>query len=528
VNVLLVGPYKAEKLRVGQFLSPPNGLYRISSYIRKNHSVEPEVYDCDLEGIAGLFEKVSKKKYSVIGFSILYPTITNSIEIINAVKNLSPDSLLVGGGQGAIFSPDILFSLSKLDVIVKGFGEFPILEIIKKFDDNKLDFKKLECIPGLFVRNKNTLGYIQTPERKMYSSEEFEEIASSFNHSIVPYEKYWEFMEKIYTPDQLKVMKNDDLLYTIRIMTSSHCPMKCTFCSSTNFLDGIKKCQPALSMSVQKIIDSIKQAIQYHPKTSAIYLVDDNLLQNRERVKELCLKIIENFSGRKLSFFCLGRVDNVDGELLKLMAKADFKFIIYGVESFSEKILLDMHKNVRGDNPQKVAEKAVKETLAVGITPLMNLILFYPTSTINDILITIESAVKLVEQGARLTAYSFVEVYPGSKILEQKGLIFDYKEFEIGQKKIKLPWTILPNNEEVKSASLYALKIRPILVDYIKSKYSYSGDLPHPVFALTLFWAFYSAIGKSTKNIETVVDKLMSKAIEPEKQIIALKEKVIA
>jgi radical SAM superfamily enzyme YgiQ (UPF0313 family) len=505
LKVLLVGPYKGDKLRAGQFLAPPCGLYRIASFLRKTHGISSDIYDCDLDGLEGLFGVVQSKQYDFIGFSILYPTIVNSMNLINTVKSLSPNSIIIAGGQGASFSSELIFSKSMTDIIVKGFGEYPISEIINAYSkESSMD--SFREIKGLFLKVGSSV--IETPLRPPYTSEQFREIANSFDHSIVPYEKYWGVMEKVYPEEQLKVMKNDDFLYTIRIMTSSHCPMKCSFCSSTNFLDTNTNVQCALSMTPDDVINSIKSAIHFHPKTTAIYLVDDNLLQNKERLKKICIRIIEEFSDKKLSFFCLGRVDNIDEDLLSLMKLAGFKLIIYGVESFSDKVLGEMKKKIAGE-ASKTAINAIKNTLKYKMTPLMNFILFYPSSLVEDVIDTIETAVDLVSLGARLTVYSYVEVYPGAKILEEKGFDIEYKEFEVTGEKIMLPWLILPLDKKMKEAAKKALMLRDGIVAEIKNKYNFTEDLPHPVYALTLFWAFYVAVNKDPKRIELLVGELM-------------------
>ena len=107
-KILLVGPYKNSELRIGQYLSPPLGIYRIKSYIEKNSSSIVEVIDVDLKGRKFLFDSLKKNKYSIIGFSLLQPTLKNDLPLIHEVKTLSPDSLLIAGGQGAVFNYELL------------------------------------------------------------------------------------------------------------------------------------------------------------------------------------------------------------------------------------------------------------------------------------------------------------------------------------------------------------------------------------------------------------------------------------
>jgi len=523
LKVLLIGSYKNAGLRVGQFLSPPNGIYRIASFVKKKIGVDIDVLDVDLEGESKLEELILKNDYDLVGFSLLYPTIQNDIELMYKVKILSPNSVLIAGGQGAVFIAKTLLPKTPLDIVVHGFGEFAVVELIQLMQSGKYKFEEICKIKGLSIKHESKI--IESDLRGPFSNEGFDEITSAFDYSIVPYEKYWKFMESKYSPEVLEVMKNNGLLYTIRIMTSSHCPMKCSFCSSTNFLEeNSKKNQCVLQMDVNEVIVAIKDAIKAHPKVKAFYFVDDNLLQNSERVTKLCTRLVSELGEKKLNFFCLSRVDNIKKDLLVLMKTAGFKLIIFGVESFSNSILNDMDKKIASKNPSETAQNAILQTLKAEITPLMNLILFYPTTTLKDIEETIEKTIPLIEKGARLTVYSFIEVYPGSNILNEKGLEFSFKKFTINNVDFSLPWTIMPHDPKIKSLAMNSLKLREKLFIDIKNKYLYEKELPHPVFALTFFMAIYILINKPIDRIEKCISILMNEAKKEEKLKVVICE----
>jgi radical SAM superfamily enzyme YgiQ (UPF0313 family) len=364
-------------------------------------------------------------------------------------------------------------------------------------------------VKGIYVRHKGKV--VETPEVGRYSRQDFADITSSFDHSMVPYERYWSFMDSEYSKEQLKIMKNDGLSHTIRIMTSTHCPMGCSFCSSTNFLDDAAgKHQPVISMDVAEVVSSMKSAIDSHPTVEAFYFVDDNLLLNKRRVERLCKSINDEFKDLNLNYFCLSRVDSINPELLDLMKVTGFKLIIYGVESFSNKVLSDMNKKVKSGNPSLTAEQTILKTLDAGITPLMNIILFYPTAGIDDVKMSIEKSVELVKKGARLTVYPLVEVYPGSSMLSDNNWELESKTFMVGGKTLELPWTILPSNEDMRSIAKAAIKMRDAVVDETKIKYGCEGSLPHPVFALTLFSAFYRVLGEQTDELDSLIGSMLT------------------
>ncbi len=93
LNILLVSPFKNENLRVGQYFSPPYGLHRIASYIRKKLGMDVEVFDPDLYGINKLYNLIESEKFDIIGFRLLQPTRKNHISVIYSISRLAPKSL---------------------------------------------------------------------------------------------------------------------------------------------------------------------------------------------------------------------------------------------------------------------------------------------------------------------------------------------------------------------------------------------------------------------------------------------------
>jgi radical SAM superfamily enzyme YgiQ (UPF0313 family) len=493
-KILLVGPFNNGSLRAGQYLAPPMGIYRIKCYIEKKTYHQVDVLDVNLDG-QEKFKKALMNNYDIIGFSILHPTIENDIKLIQESKKLSPDSLLILGGQGATFNHELLLKKTHANAIIKGFGELTILKIL----DNMNNLKKVK---GIFLKEHGEI--IDTGYPVKNSFQEFNEISLSFDFNKVPYDKYWSFMEKIYTKEHLQIMKNEDLLYTIRIMTSSHCPRKCSFCSSTNFFNGC--IDKRFFLDAYDMANMVKDAIKKHPKCKSIYFNDDDFLFDKKRIIKLC-----SLLPKEISYFCLSRTDNISQELLIIMKNAGFKFIIYGVESFSEKILKDMNKGMCNNNIP-VISNVIRMTIDAGIIPLMNIILFYPTTDIKDIIITIEYALSMIEIGARLTVYPYVEAYPGSSILNNGYEILS-KQISINKKIINIPDIILPSNDKIKLLAKKSLVLRGLLEQQILNQYKWQGIVPHPLHGLCLFLAIYKIMSYDTERIKKIIHIIMTNEI---------------
>ncbi|GAI67102.1 unnamed protein product, partial [marine sediment metagenome] len=155
-----------------------------------------------------------------------------------------------------------------------------------------------------------------------------------------------------------------------------------------------------------------------------------------------------------------------------------------------------------------------------GITPLMNLILFYPTTTIEDITETIENTIELVNYGSRLTVYPFIEFYAGASMLEKESFNFIYEKFNINGKNLKLPSLILPHSDKIRELATKSVKLRKELLDKILKKYNWTGIVPHPLYGLILFLAVYKILNLKTDKIENSIDKILMKESEESKQEI--------
>lgn len=512
-KILLTGPYNPTGLRIGQYLAPPLGIYRISSYIEKFTNSICRVYDPNVSEIARLKEIVKTNDFEFIGFSVLHPTLENDLKLIFELHELSPNSIFLAGGQGAVFNSKLLLLHTPVQIIVRGFGEFSVAKMLKQFNKKKSLKEQFIDIPGLIVKTKDG-DIISTPVQTPYTLEDFQLISLSLNFKKIPYDKYWDYMRQVYNTEDLVIMKNEDLLHTTRLITTSHCPVGCIFCSSTNFLDEMRdKKHPVLLLSPKDVIVLLKKALRSHPNVTSFFFNDDNFLLNINRVYQICDRIQAESNFDDLSFFCLGRVDSVNSMILKKMREANFKLIIYGVESFSNPILCHIRKKINSKNPAEKSKRAIIQTLDAGITPLMNLILFYPTAGIKNIVDTIDNAVELIEKGARAAVYPYVEAYSGSDIISQK---FDikYKLFKIPNRnfEFKIPTFILPQNKDVRNLASNSIYQKPKMLEKIKRRYNLSKRSPQPIDSLVTFYTIYNLLGFSTTKIENTIKAIFTTA----------------
>lgn len=506
-KILLIGYHYSSSVRNGLFIAPPLGILRIQSFL-KVFGFEVDFFDSQLDTIDSLYKQLKKKNYDVIGMSILHPPF-EALNLAVNLRNIS-NALFIAGGQGAAFSPQLILENSPIDIVVNGFGEIPMLEII----NNVIGKKSFDSIKGLYLKKSDSIKYTGATEPCSHKDLQF--FSNCFCYKNVPYSRYWQIVRNRYTKEQLQLMKAENTVNTIRIYTETHCPMKCDFCSSTNFLDNaVNGVHKFICLKADEIFTLIKRASREFPDLEAIYFNDDEFLIDKRRVLKLCKMIRSDDTLSTLHYICMARVDNIDKNILIAMKNAHFSIISFGIETFSETILRDMNKKVKKTNGYSVTESmisAIKLTASVGIVPRINFIMFYPTIQLCDLQRTIEIATELIELGCPPTYYKFVELFPGARIMKkqyQKG--YRYGLFKVGDQSIKYPVDVLPLDEEIKELALKSIQDHTKYLKLITQKYAVhiNSKIPSSIDTLIFFYSIYRNAGLQTSRIEEAINNLL-------------------
>ncbi len=119
------------------------------------------------------------------------------------------------------------------------------------------------------------------------------------------------------------------------ILSSRGCPFSCSYCTTTYG-------RRLTAKSPERVIEEI----QCLEKTGIRFIrfLDDTFTINRTRVIEICKQMtsLQN----PIPWSCLSRVDTLDQEMLEWMAKAGCKRILVGIESYSERMLRFLNKQI--------------------------------------------------------------------------------------------------------------------------------------------------------------------------------------
>lgn len=129
---------------------------------------------------------------------------------------------------------------------------------------------------------------------------------------------------------------------SMSVQYSRGCPFNCEFCDIIVMNGRV----PRAKQDEQVIAEL--EALSARGWQGPVFIVDDNFIGNRKKVKSLLRKIIvwQNGRKRRLSFFTEASVDLAeDEELMALMAEAGFNKVFLGIETPSEESLRECGKS---------------------------------------------------------------------------------------------------------------------------------------------------------------------------------------
>jgi radical SAM superfamily enzyme YgiQ (UPF0313 family) len=416
-RVLLIGPYDPN---CGEytFLAPPLGVWRLQGFLAGN-GVAADVFDPNLRPLdvdRDLDEVLRSRRWDVIGVSTTGMTLPFDLSLAHAARAACPDAVIVAGGMEATFNPERMFASGPFDLVILGEGEHPLLALCRRLERGE----PLEPIAGTASIDEG--GAVRRLAATAMSAAELRESIFMIPYDRMPYEDYWRRLEGAYGVGALpyKAEREAKLaeIRAVRLITLNYCPMGCSFCSSTNFLNSAQGTTTAISrLSADECMEMIGRIVRAHPGVRTIIFQDDIFVfTNDKRLLELCRAIVAAKSRGELpetlGFISTNRIDAMTPERLAAMRAAGFRVLGFGVENFSRNVLKEFNKG----RIFRHIEPVLTEALAQGITPFLDLILTSPRSTIGDLAETVRAADRWIRAGCEIGIYPYVIPFSGAAL----------------------------------------------------------------------------------------------------------------
>ena len=395
MNILVINPAN-RPFTNRSIIAEPIDVLNIATIIGKEYK-NTKVIDMDLNDMHNdLSNYLKEDNILVFVYDYQLPLHTseakiNIFETVKKAKENNPNikSIIIGKTPSFYYDE---FLNNGIDLIIKGIADTKINECIR----NIREINKLKNISNLIIKDNNLI--IKTKEEK-----------ETINFSKLPIPK----RELLYL---------NDYIDTRPVVTSRGCIGTCKFCSTPYFFGAWS------GKNAKEVVDEIELLINNY-QTKKIMFLDDNFLVNKKRVLEICSEI-EN-RNIKCLYGCLCSIKCFDKETVKRMYQIGFRWIHFGIETGSKRILKLMHKEMDLDKVKEI----IKETKEIGYRIRNSFILDYPTTTKEDIRKTKDLILELQPHEIRL---HYLAYRVGTPIYEENKNILNKTQYIHSNK---------PNNE---------------------------------------------------------------------------------
>lgn len=365
---------------------PPLGIAFIAAYIEQiGYNVK--ILDAfglnyDLDKVR---EEIKNQKPKVILVGTMTANHKEGLSIMEAAKEIDSTLTVICGGPHVTNLPESTIMKPYVDYLVINEGEITTHELLDMiFKRRQLT---LPDIKGIIYKEN---GQMKQTEKRPFIVK-LDEIPMPAYH-LLPMDSYRAYG-----------WLDEGRRFTTMI-TSRGCPFKCSFCiSSKNFMHWWRP------RSAEKVFEEIlllynKYGVRH------IYFQDDEFLVDHARIKKLADLIVEH--KLDLIWECLSRVNHIDEDLLKDMARSGCKSVLYGIETGYEEGFKKINKPIT----LPMVEQAVRRTQKHGIMVKVTFIIGFPWESEKEIKQTIRFAKKL---DADITFINTLNPYPGSYVYQE-------------------------------------------------------------------------------------------------------------
>jgi len=396
-------------------LLPLDSLY--AAAMLRSKGIPVEVYDClcsdwELEDLIKHF-KVKKPEFVALRTST--PSFDWDMRVAHEIKGVINSKIIIFGPQVTFF-PDETINRDAVDAVVIGEPEETLLEIAgqKGFKGCKGVWYKEEGrlvknLPREPIRDLDTLPFPAW--------------------DLVPYQRL----------DARGYMRGFKPFVTT--LTSRGCPHGCIYCPYP-VIQG----QKLRLRSPERVVDELWWLVK-DLGVKAVFFRDPEFALRRNRVIAICQDVIK----RKLhlAWRCETRIENLDQELVALMAKSGCIGLNIGIESADEAVLQNIK---RKKVSLKQAIRVIKECKKNNIDTLCFFILGLPGDTKQSALKTIRYALKL---NPTVMEFTVATPYPGTglrKWAEKRGFI------EVDSLTAMTGYEVSMRNEHLTADDIYRLQ----------------------------------------------------------------------
>jgi len=287
------------------------GIGYMSSVLKANGHRTSLIHVTETMIKSKLMKKIERYKPDLIGFS----STTHQYQYVKEYSNWIKEELetpIICGGVHATLCPDQVLSCNNIDMVCIGEGEYPMLELANRMEKGD----NIDDISNLWIKKHSSIK--RNPVRPLISN-----------------------LDELPFPDR-EIFNFKELLKTgllgahgslSEFMAGRGCPYDCTYCCNHALKEIYKgKGKYVRMRSVENVLAEIKNVTEKY-EVKKIMFHDDIFTLFHNWIKEFCEKYPTEFD---LPFWCNGRVETLNRQILYDLRKAGCDMIFIGIESGNE------------------------------------------------------------------------------------------------------------------------------------------------------------------------------------------------
>ncbi len=414
-------------------------------------------------------EHVRQEKPDLIAMETKTPVVKQHWHIISDLKQLStvnyqPLTVLFGDHVTAL--PEESMRNSKVDFVLTGGDyDFLLLNLCNYLSSSSLSARNLltvNCQPS----TKNLLTPNSQPPTcslepgiwYRYNGQIRNTGHFELNHDL----NSLPFIDRDLTKWRLYAYKNGNYKRTpgTYIMSGRDCWHRekggCTFCAWTLLYPKFRV------RKVDNVLDEIGQFIERY-KIREI-MDDTGTFPTGPWLEKFCQGMIERGYNKKVVIDCNMRFGALSYEEYKLMKKASFRLLLFGLESGNQETLNKVNKGLTLEQ----IEESCKLASEAGLDPHITVMFGYPWETDEKVKKTVDFARYLMRKGYASTLQATIVIpYPGTSLFEEckkNGWLktVEWTRYDMREPVMKTP----VGDEKIKEAvqSLYKVAFHPEFV----------------------------------------------------------------
>ncbi|MFA5115107.1 MAG: radical SAM protein [Candidatus Omnitrophota bacterium] len=356
------------------------GIASIAALLKNNgHQVSlMQVLEIPKKG--AIIKNIAASRPDIIAFTSVTSQFSIVKEIAQSIRR-EFDLPIICGGIHATLAPDEVIADQNIDIICRGEGEYPMLELVSKLRNN------LPCddIKNLWIKRNGIVkkNGIRLP-------------LDNLDKLSFPYIDFFDIEHMLRSEHG-----------RFRVITSRSCPFDCSYC-----------CAPALRrlsgddngrvrrLSVDSVLMQMRSWLAKYPIKSFI-IDDDAFTVDQEYVAEFCSKYKNAID---VPFACNSRPESLSPGLLKILKSAGCELMLVGVESGSEKLRNDVLNRSISNNR---LINCFKQIRAAGIKTFSFNMIGLPGETEDEAEETIRLNQEISPDSLQVSMFCF---YPGTKL----------------------------------------------------------------------------------------------------------------